>query len=150
MIQYISFSNGKLEFHEDWKSGVWINIVPPHQKEDLEELAKKFEIPLDFLTDPLDIEERARYDREDDIKHIILNIPYKQTEEENSYYSTIPLGIVLIKDSVVTISPKENIIVTRFIEQRVKNFNPRNTAHFVLKIFEQTAIWYANTLKGSI
>ncbi|MEZ4907272.1 MAG: magnesium transporter CorA family protein [Saprospiraceae bacterium] len=147
MVQYISFANGKLEFHEEWNSGVWVNIVPPHQKEDIEVLSERFDIPIDFLTDPLDIEERARYDREDGIKHIILAIPYKQTEEENSYYSTIPLGIVLTNDNVITISPKENIIVSRFIEQRVKNFNPKNTSHFVLKIFEQTAIWYLEYLK---
>lgn len=48
MVQYISFSNGRLVFQDEYSEGIWINIVPPHQKEDLEELSEKFQIPLDF------------------------------------------------------------------------------------------------------
>ena len=33
------------------------------------------EIPLDFLTDPLDVDERARVETEDGIMLIVLRIP---------------------------------------------------------------------------
>jgi magnesium transporter len=147
MVQYISFSNGKLVFQDEYSDGIWINIVPPHQKEDLEELSEKFQIPLDFLTDPLDIEERARYDKEDNARLIILSIPYKLSDDDQSLYSTIPLGIILTPDDLITISPKDNIIISRFIEERVKNFNMSNKSYFVLKILEQTALWYLEYLK---
>lgn len=147
MVQYISFSKGKLVFQDEYSEGIWINIVPPHQKEDLEELSEKFQIPLDFLTDPLDIEERARYDKEDNARLIILSIPYKLSDDDQSLYSTIPLGIILTPDDLITISPKDNIIISRFIEERVKNFNMSNKSYFVLKILEQTALWYLEYLK---
>ncbi|MBK7094379.1 MAG: magnesium transporter CorA family protein [Saprospiraceae bacterium] len=147
MVQYISFSNGRLVFQDEYSEGIWINIVPPHQKEDLEELSEKFQIPLDFLTDPLDIEERARYEREDDIRLIILSIPYKQSDEDHSLYSTIPLGIILTPLDLITISPKENIIVSRFVEERVKNFSLTNREYFVLKIMDQTSLWFLEYLK---
>jgi magnesium transporter len=40
----------------------WINIEPPFSDE-LEELSDRLNIPLDFFTDPLDIDERSRYER---------------------------------------------------------------------------------------
>ncbi len=149
MIQYISKEDGKLVFNEKWKEGVWINITPPHQIDELQELSNKFDIPLDFLTDPLDIEERARYEREDHIRLIVISIPFKDTEEihNNSYYRTIPLGIVITPTNVITISTKENNVISKFIENRVKNFNPANAPHFILKILEHTALWYLEYLR---
>ncbi len=149
MIQYISKENGKLMFNEEWSENVWINITPPHQIDELKELSNRFDIPLDFLTDPLDIEERARYEREDHIRLIVISIPFKDTDEvhNNSYYRTIPLGIVITPTNVITISAKENNVISKFIDNRVKNFNPSNAPHFVLKILEHTALWYLEYLR---
>ena len=149
MIQYITKENNQLVFLEEWQEEVWINIIPPHQKDELVELAEKFNIPLDFLTDSLDIEERARYEWEDDIRLIVINIPYADDDaaDERSYYNTIPLGIVLTPGNVITISPRENSVIQGFLDEKVKNFNPSNKPHFVLKLLEQTVLWYLEYLK---
>lgn len=149
MIQYITKENNQLVFLEEWQEEVWINIIPPHQKGELVELAEKFNIPLDFLTDSLDIEERARYEWEDDIRLIVINIPYADDDaaDERSYYNTIPLGIVLTPNNVITISPRENSVIQGFLGEKVKNFNPSNKPHFVLKLLEQTVLWYLEYLK---
>lgn len=151
MIQYISKKTGKLTYQDNWEEGVWINLFPPHNKEDLTELSERFAIPLDFLTDPLDIEERARYEWEDDVRLIVMNIPYKEEDEsedeEFSFYRTIPLGLVLTPTNVITISSKENNVIEKFLDDNVRNFDPANIPHFVLKIIEQTALWYLEYLK---
>ena len=151
MIQYITKENGKLVFLDEWKEGVWVNIIPPHHKDELEGLSERFGIPLDFLTDPLDIEERARYEWEDDIKLIVINIPFKEKDtednENHSYYRTIPLGILLTPYNIITISSKENNVIQRFLDEKVKNFKPSNKPHFVLKLLEQTVLWYLEYLK---
>ncbi len=151
MIQYISKKEGKLAFLPAWEEGVWINIFPPHDQEELKELSLKFNIPLDFLTDSLDIEERARYEWEDDIRLIVINIPFREEDqdenEDHSFYRTIPLGIVLTPYNVITISSKENNVIKKFLEDRVRNIHPSNFSHFVLKILEQTVLWYIEYLK---
>jgi len=152
MIQYISKIEGRLTFLDKWEEGVWINVVPPHDQEELKGLSLKFNIPLDFLTDSLDIEERARYEWEDDIRLIVINIPYKKEDnqdhhEDHSYYRTIPLGIVITPTNVITISSKENNVIKKFLDDRVKNINPARLSHFVLKILEQTVLWYIEYLK---
>jgi len=151
MIQYISKEEGKLTFLDNWKEGAWINVFPPHDQEELKELSLKFNIPLDFLTDSLDIEERARYEWEDDIRLIVINIPYREEdkveEEDHSFYRTIPLGIVMTPTNVITISSKENNVIKKFLDDRVRNVNPARLSHFVLKILEQTVLWYIEYLK---
>ncbi len=151
MIQYISKVDGKLTFQENWEEGVWINIFPPHDQEELKELSGRFNIPLDFLTDSLDIEERARYEWEDDIRLIVINIPFREEDKDedvdHSFYRTIPLGLVLTPTNVITISSKENNVIQKFLDDRVRNFNPARMSHFVLKILEQTVLWYIEYLK---
>jgi magnesium transporter len=43
----------------------------------LEEFARRFEFDPVFLTDSLDLDERARYERDEDIRFILINTPVK-------------------------------------------------------------------------
>jgi len=115
----------------------------------LERLAEDFEIPLDFFTDPLDIDERSRYEREDDIRLIILNTPIanKTPETNAALYITIPVGIILTPEYIITISSMENPVLNRFLEDKVKNFNPGNQEQFVLQLFEQNVFRFLYCLK---
>ena len=45
--------------------GCWINLIAPTQEE-LDRIAQEMEIEPNFLSDPLDDEEKARIDIEDD------------------------------------------------------------------------------------
>ena len=66
----------------------WINITPPFSQEELKAVSDKYDVPLDFLTDSLDVDERSRYEREDDLRLIVLNTPIlnnKVREDESIY-----------------------------------------------------------------
>jgi magnesium transporter len=75
LIQYLAKYNGRLKVLEQPEVGCWINITPPFSQEELEEISNTYEVPLDFLTDSLDVDERSRYEREDDLRLIVLNTP---------------------------------------------------------------------------
>ncbi len=93
---YKSMESG-VEKVNDVISGCWINVVDPTTDE-IERLTL-LDIPQDFVTSPLDIDERARTEREDDgTMLILLRIPYFQGAKMDVPYTTIPLGIIL-KDS---------------------------------------------------
>jgi magnesium transporter len=51
-------------------SGTWVNVLPPLKQEEFSELSRELDIPLDFLKDSLDIDERSRYEVEDNVKFI--------------------------------------------------------------------------------
>jgi len=149
MIHYFEKKAGKLQRLEERKYGCWINIIPPFEPGELDALSKELDVPLDFLTDPLDIDERSRYEREDDARLIIINLPIKNTTnlESHSFYITVPLGIILTLENIITISSQETPVLDRFFEGKVKSFDPANERVFVIKILEQNVLWYLQCLK---
>ena len=150
MISYYASRNGRLEELEEREDGCWISLTPPFAAEELARVATDYDLPPDFLTDPLDVDERSRYEREDDSRLIILNTPIlSRTEEDNEgIYITVPIGLILVSDHLITVSGSDNHPVLRlFAENKVRNVNPGRRAHFVLRIFEQTVFRYLTCLK---
>ena len=127
----------------------WISLYPPYEHGELEAFAETHKIPLDFLTDSIDIDERSRYEKEDDATLILVNTPLlnEDAKENESLYYTAPIGIILIADKIITITPRENPILEKFAENRVKNFNPSDAKLFILQIFEQNVIRFLDCIK---
>jgi magnesium transporter len=149
MIRYYAKPERQIVEMDDLYSACWVNISPPFNQDELEYLAQELDIPLDFLTDSLDIDERSRYEREDDLRLIVLNTPILNTlEGENSaIYITAPIGIILTPDHIVTIAAFENPILQKFLSNKVRYFNPSDQALFVLQIMEQNVYRFLNCLK---
>ncbi len=149
MTRYYHIEDGRLTELDKPVLSCWINVAPPFEPNELETLAEEFSVPLDFLTDSLDIDERARYEREDDIRLILVNTPMlNQIDEENeAIYITVSIGIILTQDHVMTICPFESPIIQRFIDGRVKAFNPANEQMFVLQLMEQNVLRFLDSLK---
>ncbi len=73
MIKFYEKIEAQLESKEGFADSVWINISPNVEIRELESVSAELEIPLDFLTDSLDINERSRYEREDDFDQYSLS-----------------------------------------------------------------------------
>ncbi|MEZ4985270.1 MAG: magnesium transporter CorA family protein [Saprospiraceae bacterium] len=129
--------------------GCWVNIEPPFTHEELEEVALQFDFPLDFLTDSLDIDERSRYEREEEVRLIVLNTPVlnDEKEENDAIYITVPIGIILLPDYILTITSYENPVLQLFLDSKIKNFDPSEEASFVLQIMEQNVYRFLTCLK---
>ena len=149
MIKYYNREKGRVRELPQPEASCWINISPPFTPEELEEIAQQFDIPLDFLTDPLDIDERSRYERDEDSRLIIVSVPILNPFEEDidAIFITAPLGIIITIEHVITISSHDNPVLNLFLENRVKNFNPEDEQLFVLQILEQTVYRFLNCLK---
>lgn len=149
MIRYYAGGRNTLREADSFASASWINLYPPFENGELESFSEALDIGLDFLTDPLDIEERARYEKYDEARSIILHIPViNETEKENDpIYITIPLGIILWQDKIITICSQENNILEKFTDGKIKNLDPSNDKLFILRIFEQTVILFLEFLK---
>lgn len=149
MIKNFIKEHGALHELEATQSKCWINISTPFSQEELEEFALAHDIPIDFLTDPLDIDERSRYDREDDVRLIIINTPVLNDSlaESNSGYITVPIGIILTPENIITITAFQNTILDLFVRDKVKNFDPKDEQLFVLQLLEQNVYAFLNSLK---
>ncbi len=150
MISYYASRNGRLEEMEQLTEGCWISLTPPFAAEEIAEFANAYDLPPDFLLDPLDTDERSRYEREDDARLIVINTPVlSQAEGSNEgIYITVPIGIILTTEHLITITSSMNHPVLRlFIENKVRNTNPARRSEFVLRIFEHTVYRFLTCLK---
>lgn len=149
MIRYYTRQDRQLHELEGLAPSCWVNISPPFSQEELEEVAQQFDMPLDFLTDSLDIDERSRYEKEEDVRLIVINTPIENNNitDNDAVFITVPIGIILTPENIITITSQKSSVLQRFLDGRVKNFNPGNHQMFVLQLFEQTVYGYLTCLK---
>ena len=76
------WENGGLKETVDFSSSCWINLSEPTTAE-LEQVLSFSQIPRDFLTDPLDREERPRFENEDGVSLVIVHVPYPVRGDED-------------------------------------------------------------------
>ena len=131
---------------ETYESECWIHVVNPDQKE-IEELVSWFNIPSDFLTDPLDVDERARVEREEGSTLVLLRTPRREGPQADIPFTTLPVGIILTHNIVITISVLDVDVIAEFLSGRVKNFSTVNRTRFVLLLFIRTALMFLRYLK---
>jgi magnesium transporter len=124
----------------------WLNVVNPKQEE-LSFLSSQFNIPMDFLHASLDIDERARIEVEDEATLIILKIPHFDENNLDVLYVTLPIGIILLKDMIITVCAKETDIISDFIDNRIKHCSTADPHKFILQIFLRTVLLYLQYLK---
>ena len=80
--------------------------------------------PADIVaaTDP---EESARISLEDGYTVIIVDIPVKVDGAGEGIYTTIPLGILLTQELIVTVCSTDTAVIGDFAACRVKGFSTR-------------------------
>ncbi|OAV44473.1 magnesium transporter CorA family protein [Lewinella sp. 4G2] len=153
MISYYAYRGTRLEEVPALENDCWVHLCPPFAPDELKGVAERHELPIDFLTDPLDIDERSRYEREEENRLIVVNTPVlsreEQSEESNEgIYVTVPLGIILTGGYLITITSTEVHPVLRlFTDNKLKNIDPADQAKFVLRILENTVYRYLTCLK---
>ena len=146
MVNYYKTVNGRIEEIKDYEQGCWVNCVAPEDDE-INSLLDFFNIPPELLRSALDEEESAHIDREDDTTLIIIDVPVVEKILGNITYSTMPIGIMITDENVITVSLKENTILTEFSEGVVRNVVTNYKTHFVLHIMLRMATKYLQYLK---
>lgn len=117
--------------------GCWINAVNPTPA-DIEQL-QSMGVPNDYITYPLDLDERSRSERENNELLIILRIPLFQGETSDIPYTTIPLGIIVTEHYLVTVCKYENDILREFANGKIRGLATAKRLRFVLILLVQTA-----------
>ncbi|HWI49644.1 MAG TPA: magnesium transporter CorA family protein [Rummeliibacillus sp.] len=144
---YFTNENCKLEETTEITKGCWINLVSPTEEE-INDVANKVQIPLDFLRDPLDEEERSRIEKDDDNILIIVNVPLMSKDDSGlAIYDTIPLGMIIANGCFITVCLKESPIFEMFVQNKVKQFFTYKKTRFALQILYLIATSFLKNLK---
>ena len=128
---------------EKIEEGCWVSVTHP-TVEELERLQEELGIDIDDLRAPLDDEERSRVELEDNYNMILVDIP---SLDEKDRYVTIPLGIYMTKEHIVTICLEESPVLKAFENKRVREFYTFKKTRFVFQILYRNATSYLRYLR---
>ena len=140
MMTIYRWENGGLKESPEFSQSCWIDLVEPSTTE-LEAVLTHSQVPRDFLTDPLDVGERPRFDWEDDASLIIVHVPMPVDTDEVSPYRTVPLGIILIGATVITVCSAKTPVTTAFLDQIRRVCPPSDRYRFAFRL-----LWHAGVL----
>lgn len=146
MINFYRTDDKIIHEEEELTSGVWVNMVNPTISEG-EEIAKKLDIDLQDLLAALDEEESSRVELEDGYTLILVDIPATEIRHDKEAYNTIPLGIILTQDIIITVCTEETPVLQAFVNGRVKEFSTKKKLRFVYQILFRVATLYQSHLR---
>jgi len=151
MVRYFTKDAGKIvELDAPYQRG-WAHLCPPFEEGEVAAFARTNHIPLDFLVDSLDIDERSRYEREEEVRLILFNTPVENellVEANDAIYVTAPIGIILTPDLTVTITSAKETILQQFVDGRVRVFDPSDQSGFVLRMLERNVLRFTTYLRS--
>lgn len=126
--------------------GCWISMFDPTAAE-LLDISKEYKIDLDHLKAPLDEAERSRIEVEDDYILIIVDIPVISKRKEKDFFMTVPCGIILLDQCIITICLEETPVLGRFRDGLVRGFWTFKKTRFILQILYRNASLYLQYLR---
>jgi magnesium transporter len=146
MQTYWNTTNG-LRTIDKWEPNCWVQVTCPTQ-EDIDFLEKKLGIPDYYISDIADTDERARYDIDDGWVLIILRIPYVKEMKSRTPYTTIPLGIIMKGDVLITVCNFETNMMIDFVSyQQKRGLGFTDSVDMIFRLFLCSAVWYLKRLK---
>ena len=146
MVKYYKTDDRKIHEERGPADGVWIDMYNPTIAEG-EEIAKRLGIDISDLLAPLDDEESSRIELEDGYTLILVDIPALEIRHDKEAYTTIPLGIILANDMIITVCSEETPILQAFVNGRVKEFSTKKKLRFVYQILFRIASYYQVNLR---
>ena len=148
-IYNTNMETNKLEEIKEFRKGSWINLVNPSENE-IKRVCESINIQEDFIRDALDYEEKARIDTEEDDNTIlfVIDVPVIEKSEDNDIYTTMPLGMIVVRDDFfITVSLRKNKIIEDFEKRKIKNFQTYKKTRFIFQIFYLNSSYFLNYLK---
>ncbi len=121
-------------------------MIDPSEDE-CEKLSGELDVDIDDVKAALDEEESSRIELQDGYTLILVDIPTTEIRHEKQMYTTIPLGIILTQDVIVTVCTEDTQVLRNFVENRVKEFSTKKRLRFVYQILYRTAAIYQMDLR---
>ena len=147
MIHFYQTQDNRVRSLDAPAPGCWISVIDPTAQE-VQQLIEGYGLDSGFVRSSLDEEESSRIEREDDQTLIIVDTAMSeiQTEETILFY-TVPLGIIITKDYVFTISLKDNQVIRDMADGLVKGVQTRMKTRFVMQLLLRITAIYLQDLK---
>ena len=146
MVKYYRTDDRKIHEVENMQNGVWIQMVNPSVSEG-QLVADELNVDIEDVLAALDEEESSRIELQDGYTLILVDIPSIETRHDKESYTTIPLGIILTDEEIITICTEDTPVLQVFLNNRVKEFSTKKKLRFVYQILYRISVLYQNDLR---
>lgn len=146
MLNIYKSSGGAFTNIDELAEGVWIDLVSPTE-EQISRVSDFYDIPRDFLIAALDEEERSRLELEDGNLLILVDVPIPLHNERTHMFNTIPFGIIVADQTIITICLEQIPVVEDFLTGKVKGFSTKKKSRFVLQLLHRVATNFLQYLR---
>ncbi len=147
MIKYFRTDDQRIHDEEKLDDGVWVQMIAPTADECFM-IAEDLNVDVEDIQAALDVEESSRIELQDGYTLILVDIPTVEIRHDKETYTTIPLGIILTQDVIVTICTENTPVLKNFVANRVKEFSTKKRLRFVYQILFRTAAMYQANLRS--
>jgi len=146
MLKFYKTVNGKTVELAEYVENCWARLIAPTEEE-IAFVCNTLNVPEPFVRSSLDEEERSRIDEEDGSILIIVDTPTAEKNGNDVEYSTIPYGIIVTCNTVLTVCIKETALPMQILDGTVKNIKVSKIRRFVLQLLFQNATLFLHYLR---
>ncbi len=146
MIKLYKTDNRVISEIKEYEDDMWLCMTNPTVDES-KFIAEKYDIDLADVRAALDDEESSRVDVEDGYTLILVDIPSIEIRNDREAYTTIPLGIILVGNIIITVCSEATPVIDAFIEKRVKDFSTKKRMRFMYQILYRNCMTYQYYLR---
>lgn len=144
MLTIYKTTEGGIEELKSMENGAWVKAVDP-TPEEIQQLVQ-WGVDPDYINNSLDLDEMPRMERDDEYTFILIRIPHRQPDSDIPY-TTIPLGIFIKGNMIVTICRYEKEMFQVLANRKYRLLKTGKRYRFALYIFLETATRYLTHLR---
>ena len=147
MINYFRTDDRVLRELDEACDGCWIKLTTP-TLEECAFVSEKYGVDIADIRAALDDEETSRIALEDEYTLILVDIPSAEMRNNRHSYTTIPLGIILVDEVIITVCSEETAVLRPFIEHRIRDFSTKKQMRFTYQILYNGCMVYQSLLRS--
>lgn len=146
MLEYFKNQEFELQKIDEIVPNCWINAINPTPDE-IKQISA-LGIPQDFVSYPLDVDERPRIEEEDDgTILIVVRIPTSNAQDPEIPYGTMPLGIILAEKYIITVCSKPTSILDAFTSGKIAKLSTTKRYRFTLRLLMAVTTRFLDALR---
>ncbi len=146
MIKLYKTDNRIISEIKEYEDDMWLCMTNPTVDES-KFIAEKYDIDLADVRAALDDEESSRVEVEDGYTLILVDIPSIEIRNDREAYTTLPLGIILVNNIIITVCSEDTPVINAFIEKKVKDFSTKKRMRFMYQILYRNCMTYQYYLR---
>lgn len=146
MLNFYKNIDGKVKPIKTFEEGCWIHAVAPTEKE-LFNLTAELGLGQNMLRAAVDEDEMSRIDVGVNQTLIVLRLPCSEKKNTIVSYYAVPVGVIIAEKCIVTVTGRDNTLISEFVNGIVKNVQVTQKSRFVLQIAARMAARYLQNLR---